>query len=63
MALITVMLDTFIKLLEKQHDLGKKSDTGFKPEAWVICCEAIQEKYTVTEYIKIEKLKSKLNFV
>ena len=57
------MLDTFIKLLEEQHDVGKRSDTGFKPEAWVICREAIQEKYTGIEYIKIEKLKSKLDYV
>lgn len=57
------MLDTFIKLLEEQDDLGKRSDTGFKPEAWMIFREAIQEKYNGIEYIKIEKLKSKLDYV
>ena len=31
LAWTTVMLDTFIKLLEEQHDLGKRADTGFKP--------------------------------
>ena len=27
------MHDVFIDALEKQHDLGKRGDTGFKPEA------------------------------
>lgn len=45
LALTADIFDTFVKLLEEQHDLWKKSDTRFKSEAWVICHEAIQEKY------------------
>ena len=37
------MHDVFIDAFEKQHDLGKRSDTGFKPEAWVHCAAKVQK--------------------
>ena len=49
--------------LEKQHDLGKRSDTRFKPEAWVYCVADIQNVYTGKEIILVEKLKNKLDHV
>lgn len=40
------MHDLFINALEKQHDLGKRSDTEFKPEVWVYCATEVQNVYT-----------------
>lgn len=57
------MHDVFIDALEKQHDLGKRSDTGFKPEAWVYCLAEVQNVYTGKEIIPVEKLKNKLDHV
>lgn len=57
------MIAVFLQLLEEQHDLGKRSDTGFKPESWSIFREAVQKEYTGTGYIKIEKIGSKLDYV
>ena len=57
------MHDTFIEALEKQHDLGKRSDTGFKLEAWVFCMAEVQNAYTGEEAIPVEKLKNKLDHV
>ena len=57
------MIAIFLRLLKVQHDLGKRSDTRFKAEAWNIFHEGIQSEYTETGYIKIEKVRSKLNYV
>lgn len=57
------MITIFLQLLEEQHDLGKRSDTRFKPEAWNIFRERIQSEYKGTGYIKIEKIRSKLDYV
>lgn len=58
-----VMITNFLQLLEEQHDLGKRSDTGFKPEAWNIFRGGIQSEFTGTGYIKIKKIRSKLDYV
>lgn len=58
-----LMLQTLVDSLEKQHDLGKRSDTGWKPEAWSVCLEDVQSVYTGTEVIPLEKLKAKLDYV
>ena len=29
------MIEVFLELLEEAHNNGKRSDTGFKPEAWM----------------------------
>lgn len=57
------MVAVFLRLLEEQHDIGKRSDTGFKPESWNIFREGVQKEYKGTGYIKIEKLRSKLDYV
>ena len=57
------MHDTFIDALENQHDLGKRSDTGFKPEAWAYCVTRVQDVYAGKEAIPVEKLKNKLDHV
>ncbi len=57
------MHDIFIDSLEKQHDLGKRSDTGFKAEAWVYCVAQVQSVYPGKEAIPVEKLKNKLDHV
>ena len=57
------MHDIFIDSLEKQHDLGKRSDTGFKAEAWVYCVAQVQSVYSGKEAIPVEKLKNKLDHV
>ncbi len=57
------MHDVFIDALEKQHNLGKRSDTGFIPEAWVYCVAEVQNVYTGKGIILVEKLKNKLDHV
>ena len=57
------MVAVYLKLLEKQHDIGKRSDIGFKPESRNIFCEGVQKEYKGISYIKIEKLQSKLDYV
>lgn len=57
------MIDTLIDALEKQHDLGRRSDTGFTPEAWAICAARVQAVYAGEETIPVEKLKKKLEDV
>lgn len=31
------MIEVFLELLEKVDNSGKRTDTGFKPEAWPEC--------------------------
>ena len=57
------MIATFLRLLEEQHDLGKRSNTGFKPEAWAIFRDGIQAEFTGSGYIRTEKIRSKLDYV
>lgn len=49
------MHGAFIDVLEKQHDLSKRSDTGFKFEAWVFCIAEVQNDYSGKEVIPVEK--------
>ena len=48
----------FHTLLE-QVDLGKRADSGFKKEAWVACCNAIEG--AIKQPITIEKCKGKVD--
>lgn len=32
---VNAMIDEFLQLLEEANENGKRSDAGFKPEAWV----------------------------
>lgn len=57
------MLDTFVKALVKQHELGQQSDTRFKTEAWRAIIAGVQSVYMGKEVIPQEKLKSKLDHV
>lgn len=57
------MIAIFLQLLEEQQALRKRSDTGFKHEAWNIFRGGIQREYTGTWYIKIKKIRSKLDYV
>ena len=57
------MIEVFLKLLEEAHDNGKRSDTGFKPEAWVGFRAGIQAVYQGDEHIITGKIRSKLDFV
>lgn len=57
------MMLTFLRVLEEQDNLGKRSGTGWKPEAWNECRDAVQQAYTGTGQITIDKLKSKVEYV
>ena len=57
------MMLTFLRVLEEQDNLGKRSDTGWKPEAWNECRDTVQQVYTGTGQITVNKLKSKLEYV
>ena len=47
------MVAVFLRLLEEQHDIGKRSDTGFKPKLWNIFREGVQKEYKGTGNIMI----------
>jgi Myb/SANT-like DNA-binding domain len=52
------------KVLVEQHHLGKRADTGWKMEAWIVARDAVQEVYTGgEEHIGIEKIKAKVDYV
>ena len=55
----------FTNALQEQHDLGKRTDTGFgfKPEAWAICVAEVQNVCSGKEAITVDKLKDKLDYV
>lgn len=57
------MIEVFLKLLEEAHDNGKRSDTGFKPEAWAGFRVGIQAVYRGDEHISIIKIRSKLDYI
>ena len=57
------MINVFLELLEEAHDNGKRSDTGFKPEAWVQFRAGVQNVYLGDEHITVAKLRSKLDYV
>ena len=57
------MIEVFLELLEEAHNNGKRSDTGFKPEAWVGFRAGVQAVYLGTEHITVGKVRSKLDYV
>lgn len=57
------MINVFLELLEEAHDNGKRSDTGFKLEAWVQFRAGVQNVYLGDEHITVAKLRSKLDYV
>ena len=57
------MIEVFLELLEEAYNNRKKSDTGFKPKAWVGFRAGVQAVYLGTKYIIVEKVKSKLDYV
>ena len=52
------MMLTFLRELEEQDNLGERSDTGWKPEEWNECRDALQQVYISTGQIIVDKLKS-----
>ncbi len=57
------MIEVFLELLEEAHNNGKRSDTVFKPEAWVGFRAGIQAVYLGDEHITVGKIGSKLDYV
>ena len=45
------MMLTFLRVLEEQDNLGKRSATGCKPEAWNECRDAVQQVYSYCHLI------------
>ena len=54
---------TFLHLLEEKDNLGKHSDTGWKPEGWNECRDAIQQVYQGKGQISVDKIKSQVKYV
>lgn len=50
------MIEIFLTLLEEAHDNGKRSDTGFKPKAWVGFRAGIHGIYQGEKHIIIGKI-------
>ena len=48
----------FLRMLKEQGNLFKRSDIGWKPEAWNECSDPVQQVYTSTGQILVDKLKS-----
>ena len=51
------MMLTFLRVLEEQDNMCKRSGTGWKPEAWNECRDAVQQVYTSGQFL-VDKLKS-----
>ena len=49
---------TFLRVLEEQDNLCKRSDTGWKPEALNECRNVVQQVYSSTGQSIVDKLKS-----
>jgi hypothetical protein len=59
-----LMVKTLLHHLKEQHDLGKRSGgAGFKPEAFEVFRDRVQEVYTGSEIISAEKIRSKYDYV
>ena len=52
------MIDIFHELLEGAYNNGKRSNTGFKPEAWVEFRAGVQNVYLGNEHITVGKIRS-----
>ena len=52
------MMLTFLRVLEEQDNLGKRSDTRWKPEAWNECRDVVQQVYTGTGQITTDYVES-----
>ena len=50
------MIDIFHELLEGAHNNGKRSNTGFKREAWVEFRAGIQNVYLGNKHITVGKI-------
>lgn len=50
------MISIFLKLFKKEYDNEKRSNSGFKPKAWVQFQADIQNIYLDDEHIIIAKL-------
>ena len=59
------MVAVLWKVLVEQHHLGKRSDTGWKNEAWTAAQEAIQCMYKGgnEHRISVEKIKGKVDAI
>jgi hypothetical protein len=53
------MEETLFFALIEQVDLGKCADSGFKKEAWIACCNAIEK--ATGQLVTIEKCKGKVD--
>jgi hypothetical protein len=53
------MEETLFLTLLKQVDIGKRVDSGFKKEAWIACCNAIEK--AIGQLVTIEKCKGKVD--
>ena len=53
------MEEILLLTLLEQVDIGKRADSGFKKEAWVACCNAIEE--AIGELLTINKCKTKVD--
>ena len=51
------MEETLFLTLVEQVGLGKRADSGFKKEAWIACCNAIEK--ATGQLVSIEKCKGK----
>lgn len=57
------MINIFLELLNKVYNKDKKSNTGFKPKAWIQFRASIQNVYLGDKHIIIIKLRSKLDYI
>lgn len=53
------MEETLFLTLREQVDIGKRADSGFKKEAWIACCAAIE--ITTGLLVTVEKCKGKVD--
>src|SRR5438046_6104179 len=54
-----LMEETLFNELHRQDHLGKHADMGFKSEAWIVVCNAVQDVYIGPIVIEVSQLKNK----
>lgn len=55
------MTEALLETLKQQDDAGKRSDTGWKPEAWTKVQDAVKRASRNTENPSVPQLKVKVN--
>lgn len=58
-----IIINVFLKLLQKIYEIGKKTNNTLKSMAWTEFWASIQNNYPGNKHITVVKIYSKLNYI